>query len=265
MERLRSSAPTTPCSARRPARTSASTRPASRRLGCGSSTRSTAPASSARAGTTGRCTWRSCDDGRPTAGAVALPALDITLSTDDPPTVPPRPRSPAGHREPIAPAGRGVGHRRAPGRRGGRDGLGRRQGHGRRAGRSPTSTRTRADSTSGTRAPRSPWRPPPGCTAHGSTARRWSTTAPTRTSRPPDLPPRARPGRGRRRPRPPAPRCPQLTESMSDAQTADPLQVEADAVHLLVARSVGGRSRPADVGPRPPGAPSDRPASGSRP
>ena len=31
------------------------------------------------------------EDGRPTAGAVALPALGVTLATDDPPTVPPTP------------------------------------------------------------------------------------------------------------------------------------------------------------------------------
>ena len=40
--------------------------------------------------------------------------------------------------------------------------------------------RTPAASTSGTRPHRSRWRPPPGCTSAGSTARRSSTTTPTR-------------------------------------------------------------------------------------
>ena len=82
-------APTTPCCRRKGWRT----RAGGRRTGCGSSTRSTAPASSAsRAASTGPCT-SPCGTGREFgAGAVALPAVGRTLATDPPPDVPDRER-----------------------------------------------------------------------------------------------------------------------------------------------------------------------------
>ena len=63
--------------------------PARRPTGSGSSTRSTAPASSpSRRATTGPCTSRSGSAGDLAAGAVAQPALGETFSTGRPPVVP---------------------------------------------------------------------------------------------------------------------------------------------------------------------------------
>ena len=69
----------------------ATTRPGSTPTGSGSSTRSTAPASSpSRRATTGPSTSRCGQDGDLVAGAVAQPALGETFNTGAPPVVPPR-------------------------------------------------------------------------------------------------------------------------------------------------------------------------------
>ena len=103
--------------------------------------------------------------GVPVAGAVALPALGLTLATEPPPPAPPpRARPAAGHRQPHPAAGRRHLARRArwtaswsrwarPAPRPWPSCAAR-----------PTSTPTRGASTSGTRARRWPWPRPPACT-----------------------------------------------------------------------------------------------------
>ena len=112
------------------------------------------------------------EDGVPTAGAVALPALGLVLSTAATTGGPPGPRAPAGDRQPHPPPGRGPGH------------LGRAWAPNwwrwappeprpwPSSGARRTSTPTPGASTSGTRPPRWRWPWLPGCTAPGSTGPR---------------------------------------------------------------------------------------------
>ena len=152
---LAASGPTTRCSPRR-ARTTGPARPPT---GCGSSTRSTAPGSSAsRRATTGPCTSR-C--GRATAPAATwsparwpCPALGTDLRHRPAAGRAAAQREPAPDRgQPHPPAGVRAGARRGARRRAGADGLGRREGDRRWSGRS-TPTSTPVASTSGT--PRAP-------------------------------------------------------------------------------------------------------------
>ena len=151
--------------------------------GCGSSTRSTAPASTARCPATDWAVHVALVvDGVPAAGAVALPARGLTLATDPAPPPPPGWGGPPRvRRQPQPPPGRGPADRGRPGRRAGDARVGRGQGDGRRARRRRRLRRTAAASTSGTPPPRWPWPPPPACTCPGWTAHRSSTTAPTPT------------------------------------------------------------------------------------
>ena len=132
--------------------------------GCGSSTRSTAPGSTARAASDWAVHVALVEDGVPTAGAVALPAPGPVLSTGRPPDGPRRARPPPCHRQPHPAAGRGAGHRRRAGRRAGGDGLRRGQGHGHRAGRGRHLPPLRGPVRVGLVPPRWPWPGRPGCT-----------------------------------------------------------------------------------------------------
>ncbi len=146
----------------------------------GSSTPSTAPASSA---SRPRVDWAATSPWSPAATRSPGPSPSSGPGHDPlhgHPSPPPRPSAePApGHREPQPPPGGRPGHRRRPRRRAGRDGLGRSRVAAVVQGVADVYPHAGA-STSGTAAPRSPWPRPPGSTRRGSTVPRSATTSPT--------------------------------------------------------------------------------------
>ena len=174
--------PTTPC-----CRRSRSTRPRGcPRTGCGSSTRSTAPASTA-------CPvgddwavhvalWQRGARHHRRRGRPAVPRRGVRerrrrgrgrRSTDAAVFLVSDSRPPAF----AAPVARALGAELRP------DGLGRREGDGGAARRRRRLPARRRASGSGIRQRRSASRSRPACTPRGSTGRRWSTTARTRTCR----------------------------------------------------------------------------------
>ncbi len=182
----RASALPTPCCPRR-ARTTGPRGPPADAERAGSSTRSTAPASSAsRPAPTGRCTWRWSIGRRARSPARwrSRPRAHAAPPHPPPPLPPGPARAPrvivSRSRPPAVAARPGRGARRRAGRRW----VGRGQGVGGGARRGRHVRPRAAASTSGTRARR--WPSPlrrRACTRPGSTERRSSTTIPTRTCR----------------------------------------------------------------------------------
>ena len=166
--------PTTPSCRRRPPRTIADSGP----TGCGSSTRSTEPASSASpGGSTGRCTSR-CGANDEFGAAAVEPAGDRAdvrhRSGARPAAADSRPAAPD-HLADPGPVRRRAGRRGSRLRRGAPR-LGRRQGDGGADGRGRHLRARRRDVPVGLGGARGGGAWPPGCTPAGSTARRSSTT-----------------------------------------------------------------------------------------
>ncbi len=168
--------------------------------GCGSSTRSTAPTSSAStAATTGPCTSPCGSAARSPPAPCRLPALELVFATDPAPVLPAvdreRPRL-------VTSRNRATRTRRwsSPTRSAPTPCASVRPGprRWRSSSARPTSTSTTAGCTSGTRPPRRRWRWPPGCTSAASTGRRWSTTRRPVAPRLPRVPHGVRRRRARR-------------------------------------------------------------------